>query len=139
MKPITRLPEQSIAPLALLALCYLGVLWLLRDWVFERLMHKQFPQANLLLALWSCVFIVMVFRDQLLYLPGACSLFRQLTLTTGSSALLSLAFGYVAIRRIGIVCAPLAVLIGELVNVLCIVGLSMRQIQQARLQPARAP
>ena len=124
------------AALALLALCYLGVLWLTRDWVFTRLMHKHFPQADLLLALWSCVFIIMVFRDQLLYLPGACGLFRSLTLTTGCSALLSLTFGYVAIRRIGIIGAPLAVLLGELVNVLCIIVLSLRRIRQARLQPA---
>jgi O-antigen/teichoic acid export membrane protein len=121
--------------LATLALCYCGVLWLVRDWIFTRVMHKQFAHADLLIALWSCVFLVMVFRDQLLYLPGACGLFRSLTLTTGTSAVISLGIGYVAIRQVGLIGAPLAVLAGELVNVLCIVYLSLRQIRL----PARIP
>ena len=115
--------------LAAIALIYFGLLWVLRDWVFVRLMHKHFVHGDALLAIWSSVFLVMVFRDQLLYLPGACGMFGSLTITTGISAILALVVVFVTIRSIGVIGAPIGVLVGELANVLCIIGLSVRRIR----------
>lgn len=126
------------ACVALLAVCYIGVLWLLQDWIFSDLMHKHFVQGRALLAIWSCVFLVMIFRDQLLFLPGSSGMFKALTLTTGVSAVVSLSFGYLAIQRIGLLGAPLAVLGGEVVNVGLIIILSMRRIRHVGLRPAFA-
>src|SRR4029077_8368119 len=44
-----------VAALAALALCYMGVMWLLRDWIFSVILKKHFEQRDLLLLLWSAV------------------------------------------------------------------------------------
>jgi O-antigen/teichoic acid export membrane protein len=74
------------AALAGLALCYLAVVWVCRDWIFASLLHKQFEQRDLLLTLWSVIFVLMIFRDQLLYLPLVRTRYRPLTALTFASA-----------------------------------------------------
>jgi O-antigen/teichoic acid export membrane protein len=115
--------------LAVAALMYFATLWLLRDWILERILHKHFAHADALLAIWSMVFVIMVFRDQLIYLPGACGMFKALTATTGVSAVISLSVGYIAIRRLGVIGAPLGVLVGELSNLFFIVVMSLRRVR----------
>ena len=120
--------------LASLALCYFAAVWWARDLLFAHVLHKQFAQRDMLLAIWSAVFLIMVFRDQLLYLPGSCGLYRSLAAVTGTSAIVSLAIGYVAIRYVGIVGGPLGVLAGELSNVSGIIYLSLRQVRRSRAE-----
>ena len=64
------------AGLVVLAACYMTCMWLCRDWIFAHILNKQFEHRDALLLAWSAVFMVMVIRDQLLYLPGACGQFR---------------------------------------------------------------
>ena len=40
-----------VAALGALALCYMGVMWLLRDWIFTVILKKRFEQRDLLLVL----------------------------------------------------------------------------------------
>jgi O-antigen/teichoic acid export membrane protein len=115
-----------------LALCYFVLVWELRDWILSRVMHKHFAQSGILVALWSAVFLVVIFRDQLNFLPGASALHRRLMGVTSIAAVISLAVGYAAIRRYGAVGAPFGVLLGELCNLLGIVYLSVVEIRRHR-------
>jgi len=118
------------------AFCYLVTLWLLRDWIFEVVLQKEFAQRDQLLLLWSLAFLVMAVRDQLMYLLIVRERFRFLTLLTLVSAVFSLAISYWAMLRFGTVGAPLGLLIGQLINVVGIVWLSMREAE--RTAPAMA-
>jgi O-antigen/teichoic acid export membrane protein len=109
-----------------LAFGYFAVLWFTRDWIFAAVLKKQFAHSDQLLALWSVAFLVMVMRDQLIYLLVALERFRQLTSLALTSAVLSLFAGYVGMTQLGVVGAPLGVLVGELISVTGIVILSLR-------------
>lgn len=113
-----------------LAFFYLVALWVFRDWIFEVVLDKQFAQRDQLLLLWSLAFLVMVVRDQLMYLLVVRERFRFMTLLTLVSAVISLAISYWGMLRFGTVGAPLGLLIGQLINVVGIVWLSMREAER---------
>jgi O-antigen/teichoic acid export membrane protein len=104
------------AGLAAATLLYAGAVWLLRDWIFADVLKKQFARRDTLLALWSAVFLVVVIRDQLLYLPAALGRFRVLTALTLASAVVSLTVGYGAMLRLGAEGALIGLLLGELLS-----------------------
>lgn len=108
-------------------LCYFAVLWLLRDWIFSVVLKKQFAQRDELLMLWGAIFLVIVVRDQLVYLLAAQGRFRVLTYLTLASAVIALAASYWGMLRFGVAGALLGMLIGELINVTGIVILSFRK------------
>jgi len=116
------------AGIAFIALCYFAVLWFTRDWIFASVLKKQFADSDRLLALWSVAFLIMVVRDQLIYLLVAVERFRQLTSLALGSAVLSLFAGYVGMTQFGVLGAPLGVLVGEVISVTGIVILSLRFI-----------
>jgi O-antigen/teichoic acid export membrane protein len=123
------------AGLAAAALLYLVTLWLLRDWVFSQLLRKNFAERDMLLLLWSGVFLTMVVRDQLLNLLAARERFRLLLLLTLSSAVVSLSLAYWLMLRVGVAGAAIGVLVGELCNVTGIVVFSLRE-QERRVAMA---
>ena len=114
--------------LAVATLCYFIVLWLLRDWIFAVVLKKQFIQRDEMLLLWSAIFLVIVIRDQLLYLLAAQGRFRIMTLLTLVCAVISLAASYWGMMRFGVAGALVGILIGELINILGIVILSFRHL-----------
>jgi len=118
--------------LGALASIYFFAIWWLRDLIFWRLMHKQFAQSGLMVAAWSAVFLVMIFRDQLNFVPGASGLHRRLMGVTAAAAVVSLVAGYVAIRQLGALGAPLGVLLGELCNLAGIICLSVLEMRRRR-------
>jgi O-antigen/teichoic acid export membrane protein len=107
--------------------CYMVAMWLARDWIFGHVFQKQFAQRDLLLLLWSIVALLMVLRDQLLYLLLARSRFRQLSVLTAASAALSLAVTWFGMLAYGVPGALLGVMAGELLSVVGIVALSLRE------------
>jgi O-antigen/teichoic acid export membrane protein len=111
--------------LTTLSAIYLLILWFLQDWIFDHLMHKRYPHAQTLMAIWSATFLIAIFRDQIRVLPAVCDRFRQLWLATTCSATTSLVCGFFALRAWGIVGAPLAVLLGEFINCAYLVVLSV--------------
>jgi O-antigen/teichoic acid export membrane protein len=117
--------------LASIASVYFVVLWLAHSFIFTQLLHKNFAQLDSLLLLWPAVFLTMIFRDQLQYLPASCGLFRSMTAVTAASAVLSLAVGYYALRHVGVLGAPIGVLAGEVANVFGMIMLSVRQIRRS--------
>ena len=114
--------------LAMVTLCYFTVLWLLRDWIFSVVLKKQFAQRDELLMLWGVIFLMIVVRDQLVYLLAAQARFRVLTLLTLVSAVISLAISYWGMLQYGVAGALLGILIGELINVIGVVILSFRHV-----------
>lgn len=126
----------SALGLAAATLCYFAILWLLRDWIFAVILKKQFAQRDELLILWGAIFLVMVVRNQLVYQLAAQGRFRALTLFTLVSAVISLAASYWGMLRFGVAGALVGILIGELINVIGIVILSLRKAQHPLTAPA---
>ncbi|MBL6749328.1 MAG: capsular biosynthesis protein [Nevskia sp.] len=120
------------------ALCYFALLWLCRDWIFAHLLKKTFANRDMLLQLWCGAFLLMIMRDQLLYLLVVRSRFRTLTAITSASAVVSLLVSFWAMRRFGEIGAPLGVLVGEFLSALGIVVESLREARQ-RGAAATAP
>jgi O-antigen/teichoic acid export membrane protein len=112
------------------ALCYFGLLWLVRDWLFVHILKKQLEHRDQLLLLWFGVGLLMLMRDQLLYLLLSRSRFRSLTVLTFLSALLSLTTSYFAMHRLGAGGALVGVLMGELVNVSGLILLSFNEVRK---------
>lgn len=121
-----------------ISLCYFVTLWILRDWIFDVVLKKNFPQRDLLLMLWSAIFVLMAFDQQLLYLLVVREKFRSLTGLALLSAAVALAFSYWGIRRMGSAGAPLGVLVGEMINTVGIVYLCLRETAFPDAMP-RAP
>jgi O-antigen/teichoic acid export membrane protein len=113
--------------IALLAVIYIGIMWLMRDWIFTHVLKKTFAQRDLLLQFWSVIFVLMVCRDQLLYMLVARGRFRTLAALTLASALLSLTVSFVCMRHVGVIGALIGILAGELVNVAGITIFSYRE------------
>jgi O-antigen/teichoic acid export membrane protein len=120
------------------SLCYIAALWLLRDWIFSSVLHKEVAQRDALLMLWSATFVVMVVRDQLLYFLAARELFRRLTSLVLLSAVSALLMSYVAMQHIGAPGAPLGVLVGETINLCGIVTLSFCEARRRYAAPSLA-
>ena len=113
--------------LALFSLCYFFVVWLLRDWIFTVVLKKSFAQRDVLLILWSAVFIVVVFRDQMVNFVVARGRLRALSSLTAASALISLLVSYLAMLRMGVTGALCGVLTGETCNLAGIIFLALRE------------
>jgi O-antigen/teichoic acid export membrane protein len=111
--------------LAGVSLCYFAVVWLLRDWIFLVILKKQFDHRDMLVILWSMIFIVMIFRDQLLNFVVARGRVRALSGFTLASALASLVISYFAMLKLGVIGALCGVLLGEILNLAGIVYLAM--------------
>jgi O-antigen/teichoic acid export membrane protein len=111
------------------AVCYFAVVWWIRDWLFASVLKKQIAQRELLLLLWFAVGLLMLLRDQLVYILLARSRYRDLTILTFVSAVLSLTTGYVGMRLIGVPGALVGVLVGEFVNVAGQVALSAHELR----------
>lgn len=124
--------------LAALALCYLGLIWLMRDLIFADILHKEFENRDLLIALWSVIFLLMIFRDQLLFLPLARGRYRALTILTMACAVLSLTVSYFSMLRIGTLGALVGVLTGEAINVLGLIGMSLFEINRESARKEQA-
>lgn len=118
--------------LAAVAACYFTGVWIFRDWIFTNVLNKTLAQRDLLLLLWFAVGILMLLRDQLVYLLLSRSRVRALTILTLASALVSLATSYLSMRQIGAPGALVGVLVGELVNVS---GLIILSIGESRRSP----
>jgi O-antigen/teichoic acid export membrane protein len=113
--------------LLMLALCYMAVMWTARDWIFSVVLHKNFADRDLLLLLWSAVFLVTLCRDQLATLPASRERFRDMTLLTGGSAIVWLVASYFAVSRYGAPGAVAGMLVGEFTNVIGLVVMIIRE------------
>ena len=119
--------------LALLAACYLLVMWLARGWIFDDILKKHLPNSDWLLELWCLISLVMLIRDQLLHYLVARARFRLTSSVTLVSAIISISCSLIAMHIIGMAGALVGLLVGELCNVL---GILVFSILDARTAPA---
>lgn len=124
------------AGMVVVAVVYLGVLWLLRDWIFDTILRKQFARRDTLLALWSVICVMMVMRDQLLCILAAKAQFRRLSVVALISAVVSLVVSYFAMQQYAEPGALVGIIAGEIISVVGIVVLTMRAAAAA---PSEAP
>jgi len=125
-KILTRLALFA-AGLAAAAAVYLVVMWLARDWIFDRVLRKHFANRDLLLGIWALICLVTIFRDQLLYFLVARARFRLTAMVTLCSAIVCFGVSFAAMRRVGVIGALLGLLVGELLNVAGIIVFSLRE------------
>jgi len=118
--------------LAFGSLIYCALVWLLRDWLSATVLKKQFAHRDTLLLLWSAIFLVMIFRDQLVSLLVAREQLRRLAALTLFSAVSSLATCWWGMRHFGTPGALMGVLTGEVVNVTGLLVLSLREARRER-------
>jgi O-antigen/teichoic acid export membrane protein len=115
------------AGLAAMASCYLLVMWLGRDWIFEHLLKKSFVNRDLLLLLWSAIALATAFRDQLYYFLVTRARFRLTSVITFASAIVSFSVSFIAMQHYGVIGALMGLLAGEIFNVAGIVLFSVRE------------
>lgn len=111
------------------ATLYFAVLWSLRDWIFAHVLRKQIPHRDMLLVLWWIIALLGVLRDQLIYLLTVRHRFRLLTTISMGNAAVSLATTYLSIRHFGIVGVLDGLLVGEALNVIGLIVLSIREVR----------
>ena len=122
--------------LALLACCYLGVMWLGRDWIFSHVMKKNFADRDLLLLFWAGIALITLFRDQMLYFLVARAHYRLTSMITLVSAILSFAISIAAMPRLGPLGALVGLLAGEFCNLAGILVFSVRESNRTGIRPA---
>ena len=113
-------------------ICYSGVIWIFRGWIFDHVLKRHFAQQDLLLFLWSATFLSIVVRDQVIFLLIAHSRFKLLAGLTLASAIVGLTVSYVAMHYWGAAGAPLGVLAGELMHIAGVVVLAIREVARER-------
>jgi O-antigen/teichoic acid export membrane protein len=119
------------AVMSVLIICYFGIMWALRDWIFANILKKQFPDRDALLFLWCLICLCMMLRDQLASLLVVSGRLRQMSTLTLVSATLALTASYLCIRQFGVMGALIGVLTGEVINVAGIAVLSAIESKRA--------
>ncbi|HEX2585027.1 MAG TPA: hypothetical protein VHL14_07840, partial [Steroidobacteraceae bacterium] len=114
------------AGLVLVAICYLLVLWVLRDWIFTAVLKKHFENRDVLLLLWSAICIAMVMRDHLAYTLVAHARFRRLSAMAAFCALIAISTSVLTMKHFGQLGALLGILIGESLSVAGVVIMALR-------------
>lgn len=115
------------AGLAVLACFYLVIVWFAKNWVLAHILKKQFGHADELLLLWCAIAVVMIFRDQLLHFLTARGRFRITSSLTLLSAIAGISGMIEGIRHFGAVGVLIGLLAGELINVLGLIVMSIRE------------
>jgi O-antigen/teichoic acid export membrane protein len=119
-----------------IAVTYIAIVWYLRDWIFANVIKKDFPQRDLLLTIWSMIFVATVIRDQVIFLPIALGRFKLLAVLTLVCAVLGLSTSFVAIQLYGVAGGLLGLLVGEIAHV---VGVALLTAREMRMHTAAQP
>jgi O-antigen/teichoic acid export membrane protein len=115
--------------MSVVAVSYIAVMWLLRDWIFLHVFKKDYPQRDLLLGIWTLVFLCTVVRDQVIFLLIAQARWRQLAGLTSVCAFLGLSMSFLAIPAYGAAGGLLGLLMGESAHVVGVILLTYRDMR----------
>jgi len=119
------------AGLVVMAIGYLLILWILREWIFTTVLKKHFEHRDILLVLWSVICITMVMRDQLAYTLIAHARFRKMSALAAVSAVVAISISVVAMKEYGQPGALIGILAGESLSVIGIAIMAVRDARQA--------
>jgi O-antigen/teichoic acid export membrane protein len=114
-------------------------MWSMRDWIFLHILKRDYPQRDLLLGIWSLVFFCTVLRDQVIYLQMARGHFKRLAGLTFLCAVLGLSVTFLAIRQYGAAGGLLGLLAGEILHVIGVMVLAVRDLRAGALKPNDLP
>jgi O-antigen/teichoic acid export membrane protein len=114
---------------------YVAVMWSMRNWIFLHVLKRDYPQRDLLLGMWSLVFLCTVIRDQVIFLLMAKGHFKRLAGLTLFCAVLGLSVTSIAIRRFGAAGGLLGLLAGEVANVVGVLILAARDTRTGVPRP----
>lgn len=118
-----------------LSLIYFGLLWLLRDWVFEVLLKKRFADRDQLLLLWMLMFLISGLRDLLMTGLLVRERFRSMTGLSSVAAVLSLLTCWLGTQYYGVAGAILGLVLGEAINLLGVLWLTIRERRSPDQRP----
>jgi O-antigen/teichoic acid export membrane protein len=115
--------------MAVVTIVYLIVIWSVRDWIFLHIIKKDYPERDLLLGIWSLVFLCTVIRDQVIFLLVAHGRWKVLAGLTSFCAVLGLSVSFTAIQRFGPAGGLMGLLAGEIAHVVGVLLLSHRYMR----------
>lgn len=125
--------------LMLLAAIYVGVLWNLRHWIVDDVMHKPIPELDLLLVMWTVQLLLSMARDVFQAGLAAMGHFRSMAWVTGAATVVSLAATWYGISTYGEVGALVGTISGELVSLLGVGAMLLRHGLAARAATGAQP
>lgn len=127
---------QFFAGLLVLDGIYVGVIWLLHNWVAAVVMDTVIPQLDLLVVLWAVHLTLSMTRD--VFLAGALALecHRPLAWFTALAALVSLSGAWMMVGRFGPPGAIMGTIAGEVVS---LAGVGLVIAHRARRLRMAAP
>lgn len=119
--------------MGLLTIAYIATVWLIRDWIFLHIIKKDFQQRDLLLGIWSLMFLFTVLRDQLIFLLIARAQWKLLAGLTSVCAVLGLSTSFLMVQRLGAAGGLLGLLVGEAAHVLGVIFLALLDFRKDRM------
>jgi O-antigen/teichoic acid export membrane protein len=125
--------------LACMSIAYIGVMWAMRDWIFLHILKRDYPQRDLLLGIWSAIFLCTVIRDQVIFLLVARGHFKRLAGLTACCASIGLAVTFTAIGPFGAAGGLLGLLAGEVAYVIGVGVLTFRDMRGELARPNDVP
>jgi O-antigen/teichoic acid export membrane protein len=111
--------------MCVVAIGYVAVMWMMRDWIFLHILKRDYPQRDFLLVIWSLIFLCTVMRDQVIFLLMAKGQFKRLAALTCFCAALGLTVTFVLIGRYGAAGGLLGLLAGEFSHVVGVMILTL--------------
>jgi O-antigen/teichoic acid export membrane protein len=115
--------------MAAASIAYLLAVWIMRDWIFLHVIKKTYAERDLLLGIWSLIFLCTVIRDQVIFLLIAHGRWRQLAGLTAFCAALGLTVSSLAISRYGAAGGLMGLLAGEFAHVVGVLLLTYRDMR----------
>ncbi len=122
--------------MACASIAYVAVMWSMRDWIFLHVLKRDYPQRDLLLAIWSLIFFCTVMRDQVIFLLMAKGQFKRLAGLTLVCAILGLSVTFALIHRFGAAGGLLGLLAGEFAHVIGVMALTVRDTKSGVTTPS---
>lgn len=113
---------------------YVGLVWIFRGWLFDVLIHKSVDHQDLLIVLWSAIFLVMTVRDQFVSLLSVRARLQDVSKFTFVSAVLAILSIWFAIPIYGPAGALVGILVGEVFNVMGLLLLSALEMRRDRTE-----
>ncbi len=120
------------------AALYCLLLWIFRDWVYQHLLQKQIAQRDLMLALWTGIFLLCMLRDTVQTVLFVRERFKLLTYLATINAVFSFAAMLLLMEHFGAPGAVMGILLGELLYTAGVMALLRRETKMATASPTMA-
>jgi O-antigen/teichoic acid export membrane protein len=115
----------------LLEITYFIAVWVGRDWLVARILHKHIRDLDPLLILWAGVALVGVCRDVLQCAIFAMGHYKSLAWQVGVSTAVAVVVMWYGLGRWGAPGVLIGMIVGELINLVGIILLLRRCMREA--------